>query len=173
MAFVDGYITVMNRESLPIKKLMVAHLQDLMEDGEMYWWLALRAYHAAWLQYMEQGRAAWGDEETKLKLQWRLVWHWVVPVRYSEAPSQGHPPQTRLPGTNPSIRGLVLNDSSKPGDKVCDGFNKGKCASNADHPSFLHVCSYCLYTVQHLCYHTEQYCCRKAQPKNGAGGIYH
>ena len=36
MAFVDGYITVMNRESLPIKKLMLAHLQELMEDGERY-----------------------------------------------------------------------------------------------------------------------------------------
>ena len=68
MAFIDGYITVMNRESLPIKTLMLAHLQELMEDGERYGWQAVRAYHAAWLQYMEQGRVACGDEETKLKL---------------------------------------------------------------------------------------------------------
>ena len=47
MAFVDGYITVINREPLPIKKLMLAHLQELKEDGEHYGWLAVRAYHAA------------------------------------------------------------------------------------------------------------------------------
>ena len=152
---------------------MVAHLQELMEDGERYGWPAVRAYHAAWLQYMEQGRTAWGDEETKLKLRRVLVWHRVVPVRYSEGPSQGHPPQTPLRGTNPPRWWQLLSDSSKPGDKVCDGFNEGKCASNADHPLFLHVCSYCLYTVQCLCYHTEQYCRRKAQPKNGAWGVYH
>ena len=81
----------MNRESLSIKKLILAHLQELMEDGERYGWQAVRAYHAVWLQYMEQGQTAWGDEETKLNLLRVLVWHRVVPVRYSGAPSQGHP----------------------------------------------------------------------------------
>ena len=50
MAFVDGYIIVMTREPLLIKKLMLAHLQELMEDGECYRWPAVRAYHAPWLQ---------------------------------------------------------------------------------------------------------------------------
>ena len=31
MAFVDGSITIMGREPLPIKKLMLAHLQELMK----------------------------------------------------------------------------------------------------------------------------------------------
>ena len=60
MAFVDGYITVMNRESLPIKKLMLAHLQEVMEEGEMYSWPAVRAYHAALLQYRSKG--GWHEE---------------------------------------------------------------------------------------------------------------
>ena len=43
-----------------------------MEDGE--WYLSVvRAYHAAWLQHVEQGWAAWGDEAVKLKLQHVLV----------------------------------------------------------------------------------------------------
>ena len=58
MAFVDSYITVMNRESLPLKKLMLAHLQELMEDWQKYEWPAVRAYCTIWLQYMEQGQVA-------------------------------------------------------------------------------------------------------------------
>ena len=46
MAFVDRYITVMIRESLPIKNFMLTHLQELMEDGERYMWPVMRAYHA-------------------------------------------------------------------------------------------------------------------------------
>ena len=52
MAFVDGYITVVGREPLPIKKTMLAHLQELMEDLECYVWLTVRVYHAAWLQHI-------------------------------------------------------------------------------------------------------------------------
>ena len=65
MAFVDGYITIMSRERLPIKILTLTHLQELMADGEHYGWPAISAYHAAWLQHIEQGRTAWGDEDTQ------------------------------------------------------------------------------------------------------------
>ena len=57
---------------------MLKHLQELMEDAEHYGWPILRAYHAAWLQHIEQGRAVWGDVSTKFRLQHVVVWHHVV-----------------------------------------------------------------------------------------------
>ena len=57
---------------------MLEDLQELKEDGEHYGWLVVRAYHADWLQNIEQGRAAWGDASAKLRLQCVLVWHCVV-----------------------------------------------------------------------------------------------
>ena len=78
MAFVSGYLTVQLREHQCIQELMIEHLQEQMEDGEHYGWPMVRVYHAAWLQNIEQGRAAWRDEATKLKLQRALVWHRVV-----------------------------------------------------------------------------------------------
>ena len=87
MAFMDGYITVMSGESLLIKNLMLTHLQELIEDGECCRCLAVRAYHATWLQHIEKGWATWGDEDMKIKLRQALVGHWVVPVRSSAFPS--------------------------------------------------------------------------------------
>ena len=62
MAFVNGYLMVRLREPPSIQALMLEHLQELMEDGEHYGWLVVRPYHAPWLQNIEQGWAAWGDE---------------------------------------------------------------------------------------------------------------
>ena len=73
MAFVDRYITVMSIESPHIKVLMLNHLQELREEGEHYGWPVVSVYHAAWLQHVEQGWEAWGDEAAKLKL-----WHALV-----------------------------------------------------------------------------------------------
>ena len=66
--------------------------------------------------------------------------------------------------------GAVFSKPAQPRDKACISFNKGNCPSNAHHPSLLHVCSSCLYTVQRLCHHTEQFCKWKTQPKIGVVG---
>ena len=46
------------------------------------------------------------------------------------------------------------------------------CINDADHPSLLHVCSYCLYNVYSISAitHVEQFCRRKGIPKMGPGG---
>ena len=43
MALLDGYITVMGKEPLRIRSIMLTHLQERMEDGERYGWPAVRA----------------------------------------------------------------------------------------------------------------------------------
>ena len=55
IAFVHGYITVMAKKLSRIRTFMLSHLQEIMEDREMYGWQVVRAYHAAWLRHIEQG----------------------------------------------------------------------------------------------------------------------
>ena len=89
MAFVIGYITIMDLQSDPIRNPMWAHLRDLMHDGECFGWPIVRNYHAIWLQHIEQGRATWGDEVTRLNVCRSLVWYRLAP---SAQPSSTPPP---------------------------------------------------------------------------------
>ena len=67
--FTNGYLSVAVEESVATKEYMYVHLQELMEDIEVYVWRVVKEYHAAWLQLMKQGRAAWGDASKKEKLR--------------------------------------------------------------------------------------------------------
>ena len=50
---------------------MLAHIQEVMEDADMYSWKCVRSYHMAyWLHQIEQGRA---EEAKKIKLSRALV----------------------------------------------------------------------------------------------------
>ena len=91
MAFVTGYMTIMDLQSDPIRKLMWAHLKELMQDGECFGWPTVRAYHAVWLQLIEQGRATWDDEITHLNLRRSLVWHRSAPAPSPALPLLAHP----------------------------------------------------------------------------------
>ena len=52
---------------------MLAHIQEVMEDADMYSWKCVRSYHMAWLHQIEQGRAVWGKEAKQIKLRRALV----------------------------------------------------------------------------------------------------
>ena len=113
---------VMEKESEPVKTIMLGHLQELMEDSEVYGWKAVRAYHAAWLQFFEQGWVSWGDEK-KLKLGRPLVWHRVI---LTSAVVSVPPPQRRQhPQT--ALGNDTYSQPSKPSDRDCLGFNNGIC----------------------------------------------
>ena len=45
---------MMEAEKLAVHTLM-AHLQELMEDVELYGWEPIGAFHPIWLQQLEQG----------------------------------------------------------------------------------------------------------------------
>ena len=167
MAFVDGYLTVRLREPPRIQVLMLEHLQELREDREHYGWPVVRAYHAAWLKDIEQGRAAWGDASAKLRLRRALVWHRVVaqveilhiyPAPYQLA-STYQPRQTfnRASTTQSQTQvqkggGVSFSPPANPEDQACPAFNTGTCFDNSAHLSLSHVCSYCLCTGRWHCY---------------------
>ena len=71
--FLNGYLTVLADEAEDIKQFLPQHLQELMDDAEIYSWRAVRDYHTAWLQNIEQGRTSWKDTDKKAKLRRTLV----------------------------------------------------------------------------------------------------
>ena len=79
MAFVKGFLTIMSLQKDALRIKMGDHLQEMMEDGETFGWPMVGAYHAVWLQYLEQGKATWNNEATRLKLCRSLVWHRIAP----------------------------------------------------------------------------------------------
>ena len=62
LAFVEGHMTIMDMQPIPIRKHMWVHLRDLMSDGQRFGWPAVRNFHGVWLQHIEQGRTTWEDE---------------------------------------------------------------------------------------------------------------
>ena len=62
IAFVNGYLSIMALPMDILRHKMASHLQEMMEDGETFGWLVVCAYHAHWLQHLEQG---WDPETTR------------------------------------------------------------------------------------------------------------
>ena len=66
LLFVSGYVKIMDSQKSDISALMSTHLAELMANAELYGWEAVQAFHAVWLQKMEQGKASWKDGDLKL-----------------------------------------------------------------------------------------------------------
>ena len=112
-------------ESVETKQLMLAHSQQLMEDGEAYGWsVVLLLYDAAWLQHLEQGRALWEHHAMKLKLRHPLVWHWMVLP--SKALAASPQPRKQPPAAIRNHRKAgAYSGPAKPSAEACAAFNKG------------------------------------------------
>ena len=52
MAFVSGYLIVMDSQHQDTKAFLDSHLQDIMEDVEAYGWPVVRDFHSTWLQHI-------------------------------------------------------------------------------------------------------------------------
>ena len=53
--FVSGYLAAMEMVKPSLKPLVARHLNELMADAEVDGWAPVRAYHAIWLQQIENG----------------------------------------------------------------------------------------------------------------------
>ena len=63
-SFVRGYLIVLKDVQVSeVKDRMVLHLEELMEDVDIYGWEKVKAFHAAWLNQMEQRRCDWTDDD--------------------------------------------------------------------------------------------------------------
>ena len=170
--FANGYLAVVAEEGASIKEYMLSQLQELFEDMEVCRWKMIREYHAAWLQLLEQGQAAWCDESKRAQLRRLMVWS--NPSLSSRLP---HPPSTSVTSANPQppTQGKLgrfgyVSVPSKPCNRACSGYNRGICSSNTSHPSDLHVYMYCLKVAQKLCKHPESKCRCKSEGERGELG---
>ena len=66
---------------------MSLHLEELMEDTDVYSWEKVWAFHANWLNQLEQNRCTWADIEQKLNMRRSLVWHAAMANKASSAAS--------------------------------------------------------------------------------------
>ena len=74
VAFVMEYRLVLGMEKhTRIKAHMSQHLEDLMEDSDLYGWTKVWLFHSAWLNQIQQGRSFWGDTDSKVRLLRNLV----------------------------------------------------------------------------------------------------
>ena len=51
--FITGYLAVMNNVKPFLKPVISKDLKELMANAEIYWWAPVIAYHAVWLQLIE------------------------------------------------------------------------------------------------------------------------
>ena len=54
---------------------MSAYLAELMADAELYGWEATKAFHAVWLQQLEQGQVTWRDTQLRVSYCHTFMWH--------------------------------------------------------------------------------------------------
>ena len=55
----SGYVNIMDSQKPDVRALVSSHLAELMTDAELYCWEVVWAFHAIWLQQIQQGRAMW------------------------------------------------------------------------------------------------------------------
>ena len=70
-----GLLSVPDTVRTGHKGMMLIHLKELMADAELYSWEPIQSYHTVWLQYLENGRAAWSGYKLKMEFRRSLVWH--------------------------------------------------------------------------------------------------
>ena len=52
---VSMYLTILDNVKLALKPAVTKHLNELMDEAELYGWEPVQAYHAIWLQQIENG----------------------------------------------------------------------------------------------------------------------
>ena len=167
MAFMNRYLSIMALQMDILRNKMTIHLQEMMEDGKTFRWPVVHAYHVAWLQHLEQGRATWDYEATRLKLRRVFFWHSVVPPPEphlsADQPTQQPTASTRAQRcTGPS------SDPGQPGDRACADYNKWLYVTNDSRSTRV---QFLPHSAQRLSNHREQHCRCKSLAKNEEGGF--
>ena len=78
LLFIQGYLIIMQGEKEAVRTQMNGHLKDLMVDSELYVWEKVCAYHAVWLNQLEQGQMRSDDQEEKMRFLCALMWHLAI-----------------------------------------------------------------------------------------------
>ena len=117
-SFIRSYLIVLKEMQVSeVKDCMVQHLEELMEDTDLYGWEKVKMFHAAWLNQIEQCRCDWADDDQKLKLP---VWHTTSGTKVmATATSTGSGKKTGSSAT-------PYNSPAKPGTETCIACNENQ-----------------------------------------------
>ena len=133
MGFVNGYLSIMSLQTYSLRDKKAMHLQEMREDGETFRRPVVRAYHTVWLQHLEQGRATWDDEVTRLKLQRALLWHRIAYPTKPQPNAAISTNKPKAPSQAPRHIG-PFSDPAQLGNRACVTYNQGLCFSKSAHP---------------------------------------
>ena len=129
---------------------MVLHLEEIMEDTNVYGWDKVQAFHAAWMNQMEQCRCKWADDQNHLKMRRALVLHATMNSKSSStATSMGT-------GKKTGSTAMANNAPAKPGIETCKDFNSNRCFKGYRHSEWQHGCSFWLATTNRATHHPSQ-----------------
>ena len=150
--FVYGYMDLVLRNntiSSSIRRRMLHHLQDLMEDAMNYPWPNVRNFHGVLLGEMERDLLKWKDRDAIQRLRAKHS-----QTRRSDGPSQASSSSSSARSNAPA----KLPSGTEP----CEAYQRGACPHEDDHSSargtLKHVCAYCWRARKKLYVHPERDC---------------
>ncbi len=137
--FTFGYLASLSQHHHDdvTRKVMLGHLQELMQDAMDYPWESVRNYHAIVLHQQEMARLTWADHQRIQQLRLMYV------TRAAPQNAQGGPVAPRF----------------------CLAYQTGRCSQPRDHASnkgpVKHICAFCFLQQKGQFPHPEQECRRK------------
>jgi hypothetical protein len=153
--FFMGYLAAIRRSPPSVKDVMLHHLELLSQDIVSFSFTAVRSFHAIWLQEVEEGAVAWGDDTERNAMRMRFVWNAPTTIAArSHSFTAARAPARSFSNFAPIV---PLAPNSSP----CLPFNAGTCSQPASHPGNDHICSYCASRFQRHCTHGETACIKK------------
>jgi hypothetical protein len=147
-----GYAAIIEQESNPaIAKLMLSHLQNLMQDAHFSGFEAAKYAHGMILSQLERGRYTWFDTLVMSEFRRSAVNAKSTELREMAA-AQAASSRTRQGFVQNSVSsGNSVNKSmaknSKRFPKICAYYNNKVCSHKGDHETngimYIHTCKTC------------------------------
>jgi hypothetical protein len=134
-----------------LARLMLQHLQNLMQDGQFSGFETAKYAHGMILSHLERGRYTWRDVLMMLEVRWSVIT--AMGSQHREPASASLFPQHR-PVRQNSVQSNSVNNSNssnvksgKKFPKICAYFNNKVCSHKGDHESngtfYVHACKVC------------------------------
>jgi hypothetical protein len=156
-----GYAAIVEQEPDPtIARLMLQHLQNLMQDAQFSGFETAKYAHGMILSHLERGRYTWRDVLMMSEVRRSVIT--AMGTQQRESPSASIFPQPRA-GRQSSVQSSGGNNynnfnskSVKKLPKICAYFNNKVCSHKGDHETngtfYVHACKVCYRD------HTEKEC---------------
>jgi hypothetical protein len=148
-----GYAAIVEQEPDPyISKLMLVHLQNLMQDAQFSGFEAAKYAHGMILSQLERGRFTWADtlamsevRRSAINAKSTELMNSVQAASASRVSKQGFVQSSSGPVSNNNSNQTFKGGRKMP--KLCAYFNSKTCSHKGDHETngilYVHSCKVC------------------------------